>query len=336
VSAVEEQEVLAVTPEMRKFLDAHVDRKASAELKLEQLVLAIIDTRTFGVVYDDRTRTASETFRARRGNCLSFSNMFVAMARDVGLRAEFQEVDTPPDWRVDNETYVLNQHVDVRVDLGLAGTKVVDFNMADFRSTYEMTRVSDGRAFAHFYDNIGVERMLSGDVATALWCYRRAAADDSRFSPTWTNLGTLYLRNGHHAHAEAAYLQALEVNDSDLVAMSDLVGLYDQLGDRALADVYRRRVIRQRLLNPYYRYELARRAYAAHRYDEAVSHLKFAIRQRPREDAWYRLLGLCYREKGDERKARRWLARAEEVAAANVDNLGNSLPSSVPKPASPP
>jgi Flp pilus assembly protein TadD len=312
---------------MRKFLDAHVDRKASAALKLEQLVLAIIDTRTFGVVYDDRTRTASGTFRARRGNCLSFSNMFVAMARDVGLHAEFQEVDTPPDWRVDNETYVLNQHVDMRVDLGLAGTKVVDFNMADFRSTYEMTRISDGRAFAHFYNNIGVERMLSGDAATALWCFRRAAAD-SRFSPTWTN--------GHDAHAEAAYLQALEVNDSDLVAMSDLVGLYDQLGDRTLADVYQRRVIRQRLLNPYYRYELARRAYAAHRYDEAIWHLKFAIRQRPKEDAWYRLLGLCYREKGDERKARRWLARAEEVAAANVDNLGNSLPSSVPKPASPP
>ena len=49
-------------------------------------------------MYDEITRTASETFRARRGNCLSFSNMFVAMARDVGLDVQFQEVEIPPDW----------------------------------------------------------------------------------------------------------------------------------------------------------------------------------------------------------------------------------------------
>ena len=83
---VEEQEVLALSAEMREFLDSHVDRKATDSLKLRQLVSAIIDPSTFGLVYDDRTRTAAGTFRARRGNCLSFSNMFVAMARDVGLQ----------------------------------------------------------------------------------------------------------------------------------------------------------------------------------------------------------------------------------------------------------
>jgi len=319
VSLVGEQDVLALSPEMLAFLDAHVDRKGSDNFKLRQLISGIIDADKFGVEYDDRTRTASETFRARRGNCLSFSSMFVAMARNVGLRARFQEVDFPPDWTLDRDTYVLNQHVNVRVDLRGAAARAVDFNIGDLKASYEMWEIPDTRALAHYYNNIGVERMQAGDTASALSCFRRAIADgDRQFSPAWTNLGTLYLRNGHPPHAEAAYLQALKASDSDLVAMSNLVRLYERLGDREMAAEYQKRVIYHRNRNPYYRYELARRAYDAQQYDEAIGHLKFAIRKRPNDDEFYFLMGLSYLGKGDAQAARRWLARAEEVAATDA------------------
>jgi tetratricopeptide (TPR) repeat protein len=318
-SIVAEADVLAVSAEMRAFLDKHVDRKGSDSLKLHQVVSAVIEEDTFGLVYDDKTRTASETFHARLGNCLSFSIMFLAMARDVGLKVQFQEVDIPPDWTLDKDTYVLNQHVNVYVDLGQAGTRVVDFNIADFKSSYEMRRMPDARALAHYYNNIGVARMQAGDTASALSCFRTAIADgEGRFSPAWTNLGTLYLRNGHPAHAEAAYLQAVKANNSDLVAMSDLARLYEQLGDREGAAAYRKRVIDHRYLNPYYRYQLAVEAYFAQKYDAAIGHLKYAIRKRPKEDQFYFLLGACYLEKGDKRAAERWLAKAQEVAATDA------------------
>jgi len=311
--------VLAPSPEMRDFLDAHVDRKGSDSLKLHQLASAIVDAKTFGLEYDDRTRTASETFRIRRGNCLSFSNMFVAMARDVGLNVQYQEVDIPPDWTLDKDTYVLNRHVNVYVNLGLAGTRVVDFNIGDFKTSYEMRRISDTRALAHYYNNVGVERMQADDTASALSCFRRAIADNDRgFSPAWTNLGTLYLRAGHPAHAEAAYLQALKASDSDLVAMSNLARLYERLGDRERAAAYKKRVIDHRWRNPYYRYQLALQAYSEQDSDAAIGHLKYAIRKRPKEDQFYFLLGLSYLQKGDERAARRWLAKAEEVAATDA------------------
>jgi tetratricopeptide (TPR) repeat protein len=314
-----EASILAITPEMRVFIAAHVSRGGSAALKLHQLVTAIMDPHTFGVTYDETTRTASDTFRTRKGNCLSFSNMFVAMARDVGLNAEFQEVDVPPDWTVDKDTFVLNQHVDVFVNLGADGTRVVDFNIADFKASYEMRTISDTMAAAHFYNNMGVERMLAGDRAAAVACFR-AAIDDggSGFSSAWTNLGTLYLRNGHPAHAEAAYLQALEVNDSDLVAMSDLARLYEREGDLQRAAAYRKRVARHRWLNPYYRAELARRAYEARRYDEAIPNVRFATGERPKEDRFWHLLGLCYVGEGKLAAARRALSKAEEVAATDA------------------
>lgn len=311
--------MLAVSPEMRNFLDKHVAGNGSDSLKLDQLASAIVDADTFGLVYDDKTRTASETFHARLGNCLSFSNMFVAMARHVGLNVQFQEVDVPPDWTLDKDTYVLNQHVNVYVDLGQAGVRVVDFNIADFKTSYEMRRIPDARALAHYYNNIGVGRMQAGETASALSCFRTAIADGERqFSPAWANLGTLYLRAGHPAHAEAAYLQAVKANNSDLVAMSDLARLYEQLGDRERAAAYKKRVIHHRYLNPYYRFELARQAYSGKDYDTAIGHLKYAIHKRPKEDQFYFLLGACYLEKGDTRAAERWLAKAREVAATDA------------------
>jgi Flp pilus assembly protein TadD len=322
-----DEQVLALSPEMRAFLDKHVDRKGTANLKLHQLVVSIMGADTFGVKFDDTTLTASETFRSRRGNCLSFSNMFVAMARDVGLDAQFQEVDIPPDWTFENDTFVLVRHVNVFVDLGRTGTRVVDFNTGDFKTSYEMRRISDARALAHYYNNVGVERMQAGDTASALASFRRAIADNDRgFSPAWTNLGTLYLRNGHPAHAEAAFLQALKMDESDLVAMSNLARLYEQLGDRERAAAYKKRVVHDRWRNPYYRYLLARQAYRAHDYVSAISHLKYAVREQPEEDKFCFLLGLSYQEKGDARAARRWLARAQEVAAAEALKRKDSYP----------
>jgi Flp pilus assembly protein TadD len=316
---VVEEQVLAVSAEMQEFIDTHVDRNGSDHLKLHQLAAALVDEDAFGLVYDDRTRTAAETFRARRGNCLSFSNMFVAMARDVGLSVLYQEVEIPPDWTLDNDTYVLNQHVNVYVDLKRAGTLVVDFNIADFRASYPMRRIPDTRALAHYHNNIGVERMQAGDTASAFAHFRRAIVEnDEEFSPSWVNLGTLYLRNGHPAHAEAAYLQALKADESDLVAMSSLARLYERLGDRERAAAYRKKVAHHRNLNPYYRYELARRAYSARDWDAAIGHLSYAVRKRPNEDQFCFLLGASYLQRGDEREARRWFDRAQELAATDA------------------
>ena len=168
-------------------------------------------------------------------------------------------------------------------------------------------------------NNIGVEGMLAGDTASALACFRTAiAGGDRRFSPAWTNLGTLYMRKGHPAHGEAAYLQALKDDAGNLVAMSDLARLYQSMGEPERAAAYRKKVVRHRWLNPYYRYELAHQAYLARHYDAAIGHLKYAVRQRPKEDRFCYLLGLSYLGKGDAPEGRRWLARAEEVAATGA------------------
>jgi len=330
---VADEQVLAVTAEMRAFLDEHVHQKAADQVKLHELIEAIITAKTFALEFDDRTRTASEAFERRTGNCLSFSNLFVAMAREVGLKASFQEVDLPPDWSLDKDVFVLNRHVNVRVDLDPLSDHVVDFNIDDFRASYTTREISDDRARAHYFNNMGVESMQAGDAATAVAFFRKALVDNDReFSPAWTNLGTLYLRLGHSAHAEAAYLQALKVDRDEVVAMSNLAGLYERQGDTKRAAVYRKRVIHHRMQNPYYRFQRARDAYGAGDWDAAIGHLKFAARRKPDEASFADLMARCYRSKGDERAALRWQARAEELAAADAPRRRHARTPDSPAP----
>jgi Flp pilus assembly protein TadD len=244
--------------------------------------------------------------------------MFVALAREAGLRASFQEVDVPPDWSLAHDALVLQRDVDGRVDVGRDGEHVVDFNMDDFRTAYDRRPIPDERALAHYFNNVAVERMQAGDGASALARFRDATGHDPRFSPAWTNLGILYGRHGQAAYAEAAFLQALAADRGDLVAMSNLAGLYERQGDPRRAGAYRSRVGAHRERNPYYRYQRAQAAFEAGDYDTAIGHLEYALRRKRNEDRFYYLRGLCALKKGDERTARRFLARAQEVAASDA------------------
>lgn len=317
---VDRSDILALSDEMRRFLDRHVNPGATDVFKLQQLIDAIMGTTTFGLEYDEGTRTAAETFRLQRGNCLSFSTMFVVLARGVGLTAKFQEVDIPPDWSMGENVFILNRHVNVSVSLGAAGVHVVDFNIGDFKSTYEIETVSDRRAIAHFYNNLGVERMRAHQTVDAVEYFRLAINEgDGAFSPAWTNLGSLYRRAGLLGHAEAAFLEALKADKRDEVAMSNLVALYTKMGDEGKAEAYRKKVREHRMRNPFYRYRLAREAFFARDYDTAIDHLKFATRKERSEHEFYFLLGLSYLMKGNDREARQWMVKAEKLAESGEE-----------------
>ena len=312
--------ILAISPEMQAFLETWVNQQIRDAHRLDQLVDALISSGAFRLSYDDRTRTAAETFAEQQGNCLSFSIMFIAMARQVGLDARFQEVEVPPDWALREDLFVLNRHVNVLIDLGVDGSQVVDFNIDDFKMTYDRREISDRRALAHYANNMGVEAMEEGNHRLALAYFRGALSHTShRFSPAWNNLGSLYLRTGHPTFAEAAFLHALAADQDDPVAMSNLVRFYDSSGDHERASTYRSRVHAHRMHNPYYRYRLAVEAFEADEPDDAIGHLRYALRRKPYEDRFMFLLGASLLQAGNERKARRWMDRAREMAATKTD-----------------
>jgi tetratricopeptide (TPR) repeat protein len=311
--------MLEMTPEMMAFVDSYVGDAQNRYARMKRLVYAVMGEGNFELIYDDKTRTAQETFRDARGNCLSFTNMFIAMARYVDIHAEYQEVDIPPDWSLVGQSFLFSQHVNVLVDLGVGERRIVDFNVYDFNVMYDRRVISDARARAHYFSNIGVDHMLNGDTAQAYANFRQALLEDSTFSPAWINMGVLHRRESYPAYAEAAYEQALEIDQFNLNAMSNLANLYDEEGLVELAEFYSEKVEKHRMNNPYYRYHLAQSAVIDGDYNAAIEHLDFAISEREEESRFYFLMSLSYLMSGDKDKADTWMAKAEELAGDDAD-----------------
>jgi Flp pilus assembly protein TadD len=309
-----EADILGLDADMRRFIAERVASTGKSRWRLRDLLRALLDDADFVIEYQERTYTAAEAFRLRRANCLAFTNLFVALAREAGLTVHYQEVDIPPDWSVNGAALMLSRHINTLVDTGEQGEVVVDFNIADFRSSYDRRVISDARAQAHYYSNVGVERMGAGEPVLALQNFRKALAAEPAFVPAWINLAALYQRAGHGEWAEAAWRQALTVDPREYVAMSNLERRYRSTGRLAQADELQGRIRWHRRQNPYYRYQLAEAAFAAADYDEAIGHLRFAISSKPNEDRFYALMGFAYLRRGDISSAQRWLARAGEVA----------------------
>lgn len=312
-------DMLAITPEIRAFLDEHVNRKGSQNERLAQLVVAIMGENRFKLAYDDSTHTAAETFESRRGNCLSFTNMFIAMARDLDLIAHYQEVEIPPDWSMSGQTYLLSQHINVIVEIRNALSRVVDFNIYDFHSLNESREISDQRARAHYFNNIGVERMLDDESGLAYANLQKSLFEARDFVPAWINMGILHRREGYPYFAEAAYLQALQLDRGNLLAMSNLANLYQELGKEDLQQQYLYWVKSHRNQNPYYRYQMANMAFSEGDYTAAIEHLKAAIRKNKNDDRFYYLLSLSYLMNGDREAAERWMEKAEETAQQSAE-----------------
>ncbi len=324
VPAADDTDVLGLSAGMLSFLETNVRGVGNDWIRLKRLLAGMGRGGFFDLDYDtDRTLTAAETFAAKRGNCLSFTNLFVALARASGLDARYQIVDVPPIWDSLDGWVILNSHIDVvvrGVHEGARGSAhlerdyLVDFNMADFQTAYPRRIVKDETAFALFYNNRGVEMMRAGDLRGAFANFKRAIASDSNESSVWVNLGALYSRQRQYAQAEAAYQRALAVDGSDRTAMSNLARIYDQIGDADRAGEYRRRIARYQNINPYYHYALAERAYAEADYPVALDEIDRAIALKKDDHRFFFLEALVHYEMGDVENARSSLTVAERLS----------------------
>lgn len=312
---VPRQAIFAVDDAMRAFVAERALPRDRPQQRLEKLLLGMREIGLFDLDYStDATRTARETFHEKRGNCLSFTILFVALAREAGLDVRFQLVDIPPTWSGDTELVMLNNHINALTRTPFDSDYVVDFNIADYKGNYDVETVSDDYAVALFYSNRGVEAMTAQRTDESFEYFRHAIAAYDRISGPWVNLGVLYARQELHEHAESAYLKALSIDSGDRSALVNLGNLYQDTGEVALAEEYRARVHRYQQRNPYYHYSLASAAYAERRSRDALQLIDRAIRLKKDEHQFHFLKSLVLFEIGDRSAARESLARAEQHA----------------------
>jgi hypothetical protein len=64
---------LAISEEMKYFLQNRLDPRLKGLQRLESLVGLLLDQNELGFEHSNETKTAAQTFRDRNGNCLSFT-----------------------------------------------------------------------------------------------------------------------------------------------------------------------------------------------------------------------------------------------------------------------
>jgi tetratricopeptide (TPR) repeat protein len=317
VFPADDRELLAFDEDMGRFFAARVDDRASTFTRLNQIVTAILGEQGLHFAYEkDGDYSARETYRRRRGNCLSFSLLAVAAARAHGLTAWFCEVNTYPRWDRSGSLITEVWHLNVHASAGAAQYEINPLGGAERQDQVAARKaVSDARAFANFYNNLAVRRLADGAAAEAQAMFDRALAADSTAAFVWANKGSALRLAGDYAGANDCLERALKEDPAELAALSTLADLYTQTGRLKEAAQLGKKVERYRLKNPYYLSFLAQAEYSRGQYREAEGHLRRAMAIKDDEPEFYELRILVAQGLGQSADAQRWVAKLQALRA---------------------
>ena len=244
--------------------------------------------------------------------------MFVSMARHLGLNAYFREVDEVTSWDQRGDMVVTERHMyaEVEADNGLIQVDFLPPGKKVYRST---RRITTPRVYAHFYSNLGVERLTAGDPAGSISLFERALQHDPGFSQARVNLGVAQRRSGEPKRAEETFLLALEADPREMAAASNLAALYLGQGRRVEAEPLLSRVAGHLRRNPFYHFRRGLRAGQEEEWETALGHVREAIRRHPQEALFHVELARLQVRVGRERQARSSLERALKLAESDEE-----------------
>ncbi|MBL4680247.1 MAG: hypothetical protein JKY88_05930 [Pseudomonadales bacterium] len=301
--AQEPVDILALSSDLKIFVDKNIDRSWSSSRRLIALREILFSAEYFDLQYETgRTKTATETYEARSGNCLSMTSLFIAMARYSGLDANYHIVDTIPQWDTSGNTLILTRHINSVGRLRNGDSYILDF-LPNLRRHHDTaSTVSDDYALAIYYNNLAAEAIIDKRHHAAINFLMRALELEPKMTDVWNNMGILQQRLKRLDLAEASFKQAFILDKYNHAAASNLSKLYLKTDKEEKADRLLKRVTRYRERNPYYRYASARIAYANQNYASALEELVKAIRIKKNEIVFFELLSQIHSKLGNQQK----------------------------------
>jgi len=290
--------------------------------KVRRLYEFMVGEEGLGLRYKEQpTYGIAESYAHREVNCLSFTMMFIALARAAGMNAYAQASDDALAIRVLDDALYRARHVKAGVDIG--GLQyTVDVGWRSVVAESRPRRISDTELVALLHSNNAVERLLQGDKETATTEVGRMLALDTSNPTIWNNAGVVHWRSGRAEAAEQAYLKALSLEKEHLGALANLVVLHRALGDDRQAEAYGARLKRAQASDPFSQFLLAREFTENGAYDQALAHYRRAIRLLPNEPTFHRGMGETYQRMGKAAAAQRAFDRADSLELRKYSQRG--------------
>lgn len=314
--ALPDEDLFALTDEMKAFVEAHVRMDAQDSTRAVDLQRALLLESGLGLDYNPYvTSTAAEAFAVQQGNCVTFTALYYSLARHLGIKAYINEVDVPASWDLQGDsTYVFFRHVNAKVKVAGGERIVVDLDIDNYDAKYRQRRISEDDLRVQYFNNRAMELLNKGESEQAFLYLSKAISIDDDRAFLWSNLGVLFKRNQLLAEAEVVFRQALVKDPQNSTAASNLARLYERMGEKGKAAEFRRLASSYRYKNPYYQYHLAEESIAAGELDEALAQLRKAIRGVKTEPRFYDLQAQVYTQLGELDKAQKSFDKAVDAA----------------------
>ncbi|HET9765786.1 MAG TPA: tetratricopeptide repeat protein [Thermoanaerobaculia bacterium] len=328
------EDVLALTPEMRQWVHDEVPRGLSPVERLDLLVRRLQAADGAALRYDAWfTASAAESFAAHKFNCLSFSHLLIAMAREVGLNAYYLEARYRERYDREGDLVLLAGHITVGWGDG-PRRWVVDFGNQAKLDRARVQQLDDRRALALHYANLGAADLRRGDARSALRALATAVEVDPRAGGAWVNLGVALRRRGDFAGAEAAYRKAIEVDSQLVPGFANLYSLLRATGRTHEAKELVAAIMRLPRKDPWLLLAMGDECLQARDLRGAERLFRQARRELPDDAAPAAALASWALAKGDAAQARKWVQRAEGVDAREprLISLRNALGLPQPPP----
>ena len=308
--------VFAIPDELRENFNRQVlSRTRSREQRLYKLVEYLIEPSGLGLKYkSNATLTVGESYRNREVNCMAFTMLALALAREAGLPAYPQQIDRVMAWSLSGNVVTQSLHANAVI---IAGDRkhMVDIAGGNFVAPVVDYKISDSHFLALFYGNRAMELFSEGHVEDALLWQQEALKHETGDASLWNNAGVLYQRLGDSAAAEASFLKAVQLNSRLGSTVSNLVAFYEARGSSAKAAFWQARADRILRSDPYFQFTEARRYEEVGNLDVAVSRYRRAVSLNREEPVFHFFLARAYYKLGRLRDA-----KAEMRFAAALSN----------------
>lgn len=312
-------QVMALPPELRLRLQREVIAKSTSPRdRFDRLINLFHGSNGLDLAYKgDATQTVAQTYASRSANCLSFTMIFVALAREAGLDAQPQEIRKTLIWRQDGGILYRVNHINTVVRFN-GSMQVVDVLQNAVTPLENPEPISDRRLLAHYYNNLAMDYLDQRQLDHAQQYMEQALKLDPDHADNWSNAGVLHMYMKDYVSARRAFSRALEIDPKDISSLTNMISLAERQGDMPLARELRERLEHLQEIDPLYHFLQAELDEQSGDYPNAITHYHRAIRLHGNEPRFYDALARTYLKAGDHasalgalRQAARWSTGSE-------------------------
>ena len=309
---------MALGPGMEEWVAERIKDNAPDEIRLKRLLRELYENEELNFEYQEgHTATVAETFETGRYNCLSFSMLYVALARSIDLEAFYLSIRRDQDFRKVGDLVVLTRHITAGYGSNFTDRTVLEFDVGPEIDYAAAEPISDTEALALYYSNRGAELLRQSKLEEAQENLEIAIALAPEIAQTWVNIGVVHRRLERFEQARVAYERAAELERNNVAAYQNLVILLRRQGLNDAAAELIDFLDRMGNRNPFTYLALGDFSLEDGQLTEAGRFFRKAHRLARDEAETHAALGLWSMLVGKTSRARSWLRSAQEIDPNN-------------------